>query len=276
MRSIPRVTIVLSLLAVVATARADEAKPFSHKFHLEEAGAACTDCHQADPAKKSGMGLNAESCSNCHDPAPVYVLQPRHRRLDVAFPHLAHVDKAKLECLACHGDMPVDSIVAGKPVLTQERCVACHAENKVSVAENQCVRCHGVDQKREKPTDHQKTWLARHGTESRWRVFDEHGQQCQLCHGERACQTCHLSRLPRDHNGLWRTRMHGSAASWDRDRCKTCHETGTCVSCHRSAAPVSHRGDWRHLHGRVAGGFDSNCTVCHQPSRCVSCHRREQ
>ena len=263
--------VLASSVAVGAQlARADDAAPlFSHQFHLEEAGAECGGCH-VDVEGKRLPQLNLEHCVDCHDEAPAWRLETRGRELAAAFPHRVHEGVG--ECAECHAGVPQDKIVSGAPVVEQVGCDSCHDEQGAELPAARCAACHGRDERAAPPADHAKPWRARHGTEARWRVFDQHGQDCQQCHGRDACTGCHRERRPTDHSALWRVRMHGSAASWDRDRCKTCHETGACVRCHRSSTPMSHRGAWASQHGRAAGGFDSNCTICHQRAWCVACH----
>lgn len=248
---------------------AEESKLFSHQPHLGDVGATCADCH--DLAAAGLPALKTEACKNCHDPTPAWRLSGHARPLAIKFPHAAHV--AGLECKQCHAGIPEDKIVDGAPAVEQADCTSCHTEVGVVVDERSCRACHGVDSRRIVPRDHRAAWLARHGREARWRVFEDHGRDCQLCHRADACVACHGERQPRDHSALWRVRMHGEAASWDRDRCKTCHETGVCERCHQTSEPVSHRGAWRKNHGFVASGFAGNCTVCHQQAWCISCHR---
>jgi hypothetical protein len=109
-----------------------------------------------------------------------------------------------------------------------------------------------------------------HGETARWHP-GEHGKDCALCHARSACVSCHRSTMPRSHTGLWRERLHGKEAEWDREACRTCHETGACVSCHRRTQPLNHRGDWIANHGRISG-FEEGCTVCHSSSWCRDCH----
>lgn len=262
---------VLGILGLSLAAHADDPRPL-HQLHQEDAELSCNDCHQADAKRPGQMTIKAESCADCHDATPANKV-PKHRRLKAAFPHSAH---SGFDCTDCHADMAKEQFDTSKPVLSEARCASCHDENGVEIAKNDCRKCHGRNERKVKPADHSGAWLRQHGRESRWRVHGEHGKDCTLCHQERACQACHLTRLPADHGALWRARMHGSAASWDRERCKTCHETGTCLACHRSASPPSHRGDWVGRHGKVAQGFDNNCQVCHRRSQCIACHRQER
>lgn len=262
----------LAGLTLASPLRADDEQVPLHRLHIDDAELECDGCHQADNSVPSGMGLNKEACIDCHDETPAYKLPNKHRRLKAAFPHRLH---SGLKCLDCHADMPDEKYQNGVAVMEQAACTNCHAKRKVKLPESNCLKCHGRDEKRAKPADHGGDWMTQHGREARWRVHEQHGQACTLCHTERACQACHLTQKPADHGALWRARMHGSAAAWDRQRCKTCHETGTCVACHRTASPPSHRGDFIKRHGQMVDGFDNNCTVCHRRSECIACHRQE-
>lgn len=240
-------------------------KTFDHKQHIEE-GAECSNCHQADGS------LIKDACNECHDEGPPPWNPPaRARRLNVKFPHKAHAESG--ECQQCHQKTLDGSQATGAPMVEQSGCVACHEENGVEVAEGDCSRCHGEDPRRTAPTDHQQAWLARHGREAQWRVFDRHGQDCATCHRSDVCQTCHKTRKPRSHTALWRMRTHGLSAAFDHQTCKACHQTGTCVRCHRSTAPLNHKGAWKSTHGLAAQVRDNqHCAVCHSLSWCAACH----
>jgi len=153
-------------------------------------------------------------------------------------------------------------------------CQKCHVESGVELKEKNCLACHGSDPRKEIPADHKVVWKKRHGMESEWRAFDDHGRDCKLCHRDNACLACHRSQQPETHSGMWRVRAHGKAAAWDDRGCKTCHETGSCIRCHREQKPLNHVGNWRMLHGRVGGAFFSNCSVCHRLAEpnCAECH----
>ena len=255
-------------VAISAWVFAGEGKEFSHADHQEE-GAECSDCH--DTAAEVPI-LKREACEDCHDEAPpAWKLPIRALRLKIKFPHKAHADS--LECEKCHQSTAEDNQLFDKPMLLVSSCESCHEKNKVANGEGDCIRCHGVDQRKVPPGDHKESWLNRHGSEAQWRVFGIHGSECSSCHRRSACVICHKNNLPRSHTALWRVRTHGVAASWDRDRCKVCHETGTCVRCHRTTAPMNHRGAWRATHGLAAQiRGNQHCAVCHSLARCTACH----
>ncbi len=265
---------VCFLVVIIGTvALAQTAKSFSHQLHLsEDIGAQCSDCHGS--GAKTELAPTEERCGQCHESAmlPLLAKSSSARPLRLEFSHELHAQS--FSCEECHKGVNEDlPPVSGMPTMNFSDCSACHRENGIEVDEKNCTACHGKDRRKLKPEDHKASWLARHGVESQWRVFDDHGQQCTLCHRSQACVACHRQRKPADHNGLWRMRLHGRQADWDRERCKTCHESGTCIRCHKDTKPSNHIGSWRYLHGKAApSGLSANCRVCHQPGYCASCH----
>lgn len=259
---------------------------FPHSAHVSDLD--CQDCHVRAhakgqpyvpvgrrPAPRDHWKINREACADCHDDGPPAYRAPVMRRLrDVHFPHAKHLGpKAKLKCTTCHPGGRPDAATPHTPILTRDRCDACHAKRHVPIAANRCATCHGRDERRVAPPNHDRAWTVRHGLEARRMEGGPHGQACDTCHTENTCISCHQQQRPRSHTGLWRQRIHGQEAAWDRDRCKTCHETGSCQSCHSRTEPLNHRGAWRATHGLVAQTRDAaSCTACHQPSWCAACH----
>ena len=137
---------------------------FNHAAHLR-AKIDCTSCHLGvmDPAEARLPLL--ETCTGCHKDAPganpgkqalarlaaegseprwpvPSVRQPDH----VFFSHPRHVDVAKLECTACHGEV----VNATEPPRTRRMsmyaCEGCHARHPESAgatrARIDCLECH--------------------------------------------------------------------------------------------------------------------------------------
>jgi hypothetical protein len=272
-----KIQIIVALLLATplliwgGTFRADENGLFPHPVHLEE-GSACDDCHQ--PAEKAdSMVVKKDGCVDCHDEeVPGY--QPRkHSESIVRFPHKLHAEAG--ECKDCHGE---DAGKLKGRSMTFGECTACHKENGVEVDAKACAACHGKSKQNLVPKDHRGHWETTHGKAAQWRVFERHGKDCSACHGKASCDTCHKTKRPRSHTGLWRIRMHGTAASWDRDSCKVCHETGTCIACHKSTPPLNHVGSWRttrHMFSARDSSDQKRCAVCHDATftaTCTSCH----
>jgi hypothetical protein len=268
---------LFTITAMVATAvslvfYAEEGAVFSHRRHIEEHGAECASCHTTGDSP----ALKKDACADCHDKAlPRTRLPAKAKKTGIPFAHAIHENTA--ECADCHEATAKDKQKAGRPIQDYRRCVSCHEENGIEIAEWSCKRCHGENQKRVKPVSHKKTWRVRHGNTARWRFLKSHGDDCYLCHTRNECKHCHRTMKPRSHTALWRVRTHGLQASWDRERCKTCHETGSCINCHKTTAPMNHRGAWKSVHGLAAGASGERCKVCHsaafeRSAGCAECH----
>lgn len=282
--------IALAVHADIVPDRAKETPTYSeklsHRTHthfikkVKGAKNDCTDCHRLDADQKH-FELERSICKNCHTRRPPPPTHPpeQARKLDgVEFDHKKHEqskEKRKRPCVDCHQKIAEDKHKRGRLLVEPEQCFSCHRKEKVTISVQTCHRCHGeARKKRVEPKTHGANWSMGHGNEARWNPVFGHGEQCELCHESSACITCHRSKRPRNHTGLWRLRLHGIEARWGRERCKTCHETGACISCHRRTKPMNHRGAWRKNHGR-AGSLepDSGCTTCHNAGWCVSCHK---
>ena len=237
----------------------------------------CTNCHTLDRTSGNFV-LNEKACDVCHVPVrpKAWNAPGKARSLrKIKFKHTNHLtfrDKKPIPCAECHSTTMKDAHVDNTPAMVPDTCFTCHSEEKTRVPQRTCVACHEEQNKAKvMPSNHTASWRRNHGEAVRWDPEPEHGKKCTQCHGQTACVACHRSERPASHTGLWRERLHGKEASWDRERCKTCHETGACISCHRRTPPLNHRGDWVANHKRVQG-FEEGCTTCHSVTWCRSCH----
>lgn len=262
-----RVALLLGLVGVRALAGAG---PFPHGPHVTNFEVRCVDCHTQPPA--GPPQLDRESCLGCHEPSVPPFAPAKAVRLVPPFPHAAHAQA--LECLACHPQVLDDQRSSGQPVMPRRDCAGCHTRRGLKSAERRCEACHEGDQRQKRPQSHAAAWLEGHGQAADAVGLEEHGGDCALCHGSEPCARCHRERKPQNHTGLWDLRLHGTAASFDRDRCKTCHETGVCVRCHQSTRPMNHTALWSKLHGLAAAATDNeHCRACHTAAQCTACHR---
>jgi len=261
--------VLLVSAALAAPEVAGKLPFFSHAAHLNE-GVECRDCH-ADTDKSEKAKLALDFCSGCHEAGIAWQLKSKHAVGRTPFPHVKHV--GSVECRECHAGTAADADEAGKPVLTFDRCVACHESSGLDITGANCAACHAKDMRRTPPADHVAGWSIKHGPAARWQVFDRHGKDCSTCHRNDACISCHAKSRPRTHTSLWRQRTHGFAAAFNEDSCRTCHEGSTCIRCHKETEPLSHRGGWKSIHGTAAGGDSGrHCAVCHGANDCASCH----
>lgn len=252
----------------------------------------CIDCHQKDDLHHASLGRD---CGKCHRPekgAPKFrhnqmtrfALTGAHRAAKCSLCHQPRIKKNPPLSVAQWHEAKPPKLDLTFPV-RGNRCSECHLDPHNGYVGKDCDLCHSatnwlaissVQARAIRPEDHRGGWLLRHallpendaepGAENR---------ACATCHGAPSCTHCHRTQTPRSHTGLWRTKTHGAAASFDSSPCRVCHQTDSCTECHRRTAPFSHRGAWSTLHGYAAGGFGaSDCFTCHRRTDCAVCHRR--
>ena len=253
------------------------------------ANSRCIDCHRKDDVHHGKLG---ESCGKCHRPtkgAPKFnhdtmtqfPLRGAHRQVRCSFCHQAHGLRHAIS-LAEWDAMQVPPLDLRFPS-PGRGCSDCHSDPHRGRAAGACTACHttgtftaltGARARSVLPPSHRGAWLQRHATLPATRgSLGGDSLNCATCHGRPGCRNCHRTNAPRSHGGLWRLRMHGSAASFDAASCRVCHQTASCRQCHRRTRPLNHRGAWSTLHGYAAGGFGaSNCYVCHTRADCLGCH----
>jgi hypothetical protein len=138
---------------------------FNHALHLERVqGLECQDCHQFVMTEPYAGLPSKYVCFGCHDPAAeaegeapnpqMAALMafahtdgdiPWHRVTalppDVFFSHRRHAAVAKLDCLACHPEVPnwTSPPERGPIRMRMETCLACHRNAGTSV---DCMSCH--------------------------------------------------------------------------------------------------------------------------------------
>lgn len=234
----------------------------------------CLICHEL-PSKGPPTVRLKEGCGNCHgDDVPTY-LEPAplpqraaSGRLVVSFSHERHAASPRIGCSGCHRPTP-EGEARG---LTADRdCDACHA--RLGADRRDCNGCHAIDAKAWVPPDHGGAWTRSLHSLDGPLSSGQHGRDCRTCHGADACRRCHREREPQDHTALFKLRLHGTDAEWERERCAACHESGTCVRCHSTTPPQNHGAAWRSVHMLAAGAVgNASCGVCHRRSFCDACH----
>lgn len=259
-----------------------ESRTFNHALHVEDEGLDCSLCHLGvEDDDRPGMP-SLGGCRLCHDEpeeegdvdlaAPYFDAEGNYTNAlfstlaeEVIFSHLAHVE-AELDCAECHGDVLADPTLDASVGVTMAECSSCHEERG---APNDCTVCHSEIDRDWKPQSHHLGWTSAHGPASLAREGGVAGD-CQLCHQESTCTSCHLENPPEDHTNFWRRRGHGAFVALDRSRCTTCHTRDTCEACHSVTQPVSHMGAW-------GGRRSLHCGSCHLPTLreegCYLCHK---
>jgi hypothetical protein len=263
---------------------------FSHKYHAEEVGAACVDCHAAaDTSSLSSHNLlpDMETCFKCHDSQSECTVchqdpdnaidYPRITSYIAKFPHARHIAQ-KVECTGCHTNINESVNVIDRHLPAMSTCVSCHAQKE---AVEYCNSCHAAGEDL-KPGDHQLDWAKTHGSASFTST-----DNCTMCHTENQCLACHqqdnLDRKVHPFNFRF---SHSLSARGNKENCYACHEElAFCSDCHRQelVLPKSHaRAGWSNKssgggHAREAMLDLDNCLSCHNDTKsepiCLECHR---
>jgi len=240
----------------------------------------CTDCHTQRNAPKE--------CATCHEDQRADVKPASHDEAFLAN-HGQIVPAGWREgeggsCAICH-EVP-------------QTCNQCHAETRPAShgeprfgsthgrlapdgwrdgAGGSCATCHDVPQfcnachTGVKPDSHREAgWRPQHGRgDSDARDGPFQTTSCALCHEEQSCQRCHALEQPRNHNNSFKRRLHGIAASMERQSCLTCHKQDACNRCHETTKPITHKGSF-------GSGAQAHCLGCHDPlpsNGCYACHK---
>lgn len=241
---------------------------FSHKFHVQEAGVACADCHAAATSASSSDNLRPahENCQSCHeeqvnekcdychkDPENIAAVPPAVR--SIIFSHASHVTMKGVECVTCHPGLENAEYAGPANMPSMETCTTCHNDAK---ATNTCVACH-VSLTNLIPPDHLvASFKKEHRKPTRLGALDV---SCASCHTETFCADCHSAA------GLISVGTAGLMADPGPRLSPT--ETPRQMQLQ-----VAH-GDpnYRFTHGIDARSKASECANCHsQQDFCAACH----
>ncbi|NOY58832.1 MAG: hypothetical protein GXO75_07845 [Calditrichaeota bacterium] len=265
---------------------------FSHKYHVEEVGAECTDCHAAADSSmqpKDNLLPDMETCYSCHDEdtkctvchkdpdnAGVY---PRITSYISHFPHAKHIEN-EIECLNCHANVEKSENIYEKHLPPMTKCQSCHGDIQEP---DYCSTCHAKG-KDLKPEDHRLDWLKAHGISQELNT-----ENCTKCHTQNQCNDCHRSdNLDHKVHPLNFVNNHSLVAKGNIENCYTCHEEQLfCIDCHRQelVMPRSHASaGWSNTktggrHARAAKFDLDSCASCHnEPGSepiCSQCHQEK-
>lgn len=273
----------------------------------------CEKCHSIRHAEHWGESPTAEICLSCHvdTQAPQNALASdrpleRHASARLHFSHAKHAIR-RIDCQQCHGNVKKMPDALGSERLPRKpTCLRCHrGEGRWDgEARATCITCHEADAGRmrtrfgvERLVPTEASLAMEHSADFRQThrfVAANQGRNCEGCHTERECQSCHDGRLrPRDiHPADWHS-AHAIAAK-QGENCSSCHRLQSfCLSCHQrvgivsSGAPraLSARGNvhppasiWTtgprgaNHHGVAAKRNLTECVSCHQERDCIRCH----
>jgi nitrate/TMAO reductase-like tetraheme cytochrome c subunit len=267
---------------------------FSHAYHIDEVGAACTDCHGAVESSTSpsdNLLPAMETCYTCHDeddtecsvchtnpdePGPL----PRIISMNARFSHETHLAAGKT-CLDCHQGIEEETKPAGgASVPGRDLCMDCHEQADYTEQKEVCYTCHSKDMGF-RPQNHLANWKKDHGVS--WQIQQK---DCRHCHSNDFCMECHEGdNLDRLAHPLNYRHNHGIDARANKENCITCHrDLSFCNDCHQMemVMPNNHSyAGWSNrtnggLHARAAQMDFDYCQTCHSDLTgdvvCITCH----
>ena len=291
-----KIIISLMLFGLIAFLFAQEEDQliFSHKFHAEDAGASCSDCHAAAetsmqktdnllPSMETCYACHDEDetdCSYCHTNPDMAREEPRIVHYKAEFTHKVHVEAGQ-ECLNCHQDINEEESAHQASHIPQSTlCTDCHGLADFMDESQQCYVCHSKEMNLV-PVNHTVDWSKDHGIS--WQIQQN---SCDHCHQNSYCINCHQGfNLDREVHPLNYRNTHGIDAKANKENCLTCHrEFAFCNDCHRieMVMPKNHSfAGWSNLttgglHAKQAQYDFDYCQSCHSDAAtdvvCIRCH----
>jgi hypothetical protein len=240
---------------------------FSHRYHLQDIGLFCTDCHKLARGSSSASDNilpKEENCADCHlkevedeakcgkchqDNAEHEPFENPERVID--FPHKFHLEKAGLSCQDCHHGMNKTDYARREHWPTMPECLSCHQD---ADAPADCNLCHPkVEVIR--PVSHRADWLHEHDQHVR-----SEDMPCAQCHQDTWCEDCHVGATTLELMNP--VALMASGGSQNRGR------TGQIIQ-------RQHDLNYRFVHPLDAVGKERQCATCHAKKFCVDCHRVE-
>jgi hypothetical protein len=244
---------------------------FSHKFHHEEVGAACLDCHAGAAESLSAddnLLVSKEECANCHDvedesmctqchyedEETMQALQPPVR--EIIFNHKFHLEEQNAACEVCHKNLTQVDYSDAHSLPAMADCAGCHDNQRASL---ECASCH-TDVLTLRPVGHTADYIVSHKNIAR---LDQ--AECAMCHIENDCSACHegaaLLTFAGGNNLDVQTPLNVSASG--------AGTRGLILS-------RVHELNFRLTHPLQAQGRSTECAVCHETrSFCQDCHEAE-
>lgn len=240
---------------------------FSHKYHIEEVGADCSDCHlnvHGSSSSDTNLLPKMEQCYSCHVEEDTecsvchvsedYVEFENPKR-DYKFNHSAHGTEREDVCSTCHKGIEKVDLATFKQIPEMEYCMGCHNDTEAS---GDCSVCHFETEIAQlRPSSHLPDWTLSHSEEAR---FSEN--ECAACHTESFCQDCHDVDELITVTGERMDFFSPNVASVDEEK--------------GQALQKVHGLDYRYTHSFDAKGKTFDCAVCHEMNDfCATCHNPE-
>lgn len=288
-------TILVLSFFLLLNAQENDKLIFSHKYHMEEIEAVCTDCHSSvekSASAKDNLLPDMNTCYNCHDEDDTEctvchtnpdeaVEEPRIINLKSRFPHQTHLKN--FDCITCHIDIVNKENPGTYHIPENQICMDCHGDFDYAADKAECIICHAEQNFNFVPVSHSMNWNKNHGV-----VEMSDISTCSHCHQSSYCIECHQGdNLENQVHPLNFVNNHGIQARMKNDNCLTCHqEQFFCIDCHNAelVMPKNHSfANWSNnipgnggRHAREAKFDMDYCSACHNSAYsdnvCVVCH----
>lgn len=277
---------------------------FSHKYHAEEVGAECSDCHagaaesmlSADnnlPKMEDCYACHEEEstkCEYCHLEADGDYSEYEAPKRELIFSHQQHMADGA-SCESCHANVLGKGHEYKSVLPEMDGCMECHNGQEAS---NNCESCHS-DIRFIRPPDHKPDFVYVH----KQLIATGEGDNCSFCHTEESCQECHQSgridelkkqadflssygnkitgnktQILQSVHSLDYIFVHSIEAKGKEKDCQSCHETESfCSGCHANSAKVL-RPAWHDAAGFAAGIASLHAKLARKDMEmCASCHQ---
>ncbi|MEW6509641.1 MAG: cytochrome c3 family protein [Bacteroidota bacterium] len=273
--------LVITGALVTAVARKSTAPPgwpenndattikFSHKFHLTEAGVACTDCHPTGKSSTNAadnLRSTHDNCVSCHeeqinntcaychkDPDNIQAAPAPERTL--LFSHAQHAAMKDVECATCHAGLDTVEYAGPANMPGMATCTTCH--NNVT-ATNACESCH---------TSFTNLIPANHLAAD---FKKEHRQMTRLGELEVSCATCHSQNFCAECHGATPLVQLGQSALMADPSPRVAPGSD---SPRAMELQMVHSMNYRFTHGIDAKAKSADCYTCHSSRDfCAKCH----
>lgn len=282
-----------------ALRKSESALIFNHKFHIENSGMSCQDCHQGfEEVDYSWQAENPHpemaDCYSCHNEtsvatnaceachtSTVNLVPQSHKSANFITAHKFSAERMDANCVMCHNNNSCEECHVGTTMITEGNTAddfyqPYYPSNFTDGVEQQAInRVHSLD------------YRFSHGIDARGKTVE-----CQTCHNiDTFCSSCHQADnsdfalsgvLPMSHlePNFFTIGVgtgggeHAILAKRDIESCASCHDTNgadpTCITCHldtdgiEGTNPKTHPSNFmRDENGDWHSSQGSICYNCH-------------
>lgn len=199
------------------------------------------------------------------------------QQIPLAFSHVEHLTKQKLNCGFCHEDAEDSRSSVDNLIPKEESCAMCHDIDRDKPGKD-CALCHPGFQAGQPVA---RVVIPVPNLKFNHEVHVEKKVRCQVCHGDLAAEGVGLAT--REHLPKMRLCLECHDGREAPNKCTTCHLAGpggmlqtAFASGTLAPSGVLHGDDhdltFRRDHARVAMSEEQYCGNCHKQEFCVGCH----